>query len=193
MVSLFGLFLRCASLMEPWPKLVRSVLLVNGFIQFYWFYRFYVSLGDIWCCLVYSIHRLVTCSYHLISYMFPAWYRIIVSLLAPACWYSRHGFQCIFMTWIYQYTCAYLSTPSGFRITTRRGVLTPLDPHVQVLEAWSVWILPVADQSGAAEAWTPSRPSRVASFQASLLGSRVFLLWPLCNSGCMCLDYDDMR
>ena len=31
--------------------------------------------------------------------------------------------------------------------------LTPLDPHVQVLEHWSVWILPVADQSSAAVAW----------------------------------------
>ena len=32
--------------------------------------------------------------------------------------------------------------------------------------AWSVRILPVADQSGAAEAWISSRPSRVLSFQA---------------------------
>ena len=40
----------------------------------------------------------------------------------------------MFMIRIYRYTCAYLSTPSGIRITTRRGVLTPLDPHVQVLK-----------------------------------------------------------
>ena len=32
--------------------------------------------------------------------------------------------------------------------------------------AWSVWIPPVADQSGAAEAWIPSRPSEALSFQA---------------------------
>ena len=32
--------------------------------------------------------------------------------------------------------------------------------------AWSVWILPVADQSGAAVAWIFSRPFRVLSFQA---------------------------
>ena len=32
--------------------------------------------------------------------------------------------------------------------------------------AWSVWIPPVADQSGAAVAWIPSRPSGVLSFQA---------------------------
>ena len=32
--------------------------------------------------------------------------------------------------------------------------------------AWSVWILPVADQSSAAVAWIFSRPSRAPSFQA---------------------------
>jgi len=42
--------------------------------------------------------------------------------------------------------------------------------------AWSVWIPPVADQSGAAVAWIPSRPSGVPSFQAPLCASRVFLL-----------------
>ena len=30
--------------------------------------------------------------------------------------------------------------PSGFRITTRRGVLTSLDPHVQVSELGLTWI-----------------------------------------------------
>ena len=32
--------------------------------------------------------------------------------------------------------------------------------------AWSVWILPVADQSGAAVAWISRRPSGALSFQA---------------------------
>ena len=32
--------------------------------------------------------------------------------------------------------------------------------------AWSVWILPVADQSGAAVAWISSRPPRALFFQA---------------------------
>ena len=34
----------------------------------------------------------------------------------------------------YRYTCAYLRTPLGISITIRRGVLTLLDPHVQVSE-----------------------------------------------------------
>ena len=41
------------------------------------------------------------------------------------------------------------------------------------LGAWSVWILPVADQSGAAEVWISSRPPRALSFQAPLCASRV--------------------
>jgi len=59
---------------------------------------------------------------------------IVVYLLDPACLCSRHDFQCMFMIRIYRYTCAYLYSSSGFRITTRRGVLTPLNPHVQILE-----------------------------------------------------------
>ena len=42
--------------------------------------------------------------------------------------------------------------------------------------AWSVWILPVADQSGIAVAWISSRSSGALSFQAPLCASRVFLL-----------------
>ena len=43
-------------------------------------------------------------------------------------------------SWIqlYQYTCAYLCTPLGIHHTTRWGVLTLLDLHVQILklEPW---------------------------------------------------------
>ena len=66
-VSLFVLFLRGTNLIEPWPKPVRSVLLVIGFIQFY---QFYVSLGDIWCCPIYFTSRLFTCSYPTIPCVF---------------------------------------------------------------------------------------------------------------------------
>ena len=136
-VSLFGLFLRCTSPMEPWPELVRSVLLVIDFIRSY---QFYVSLADIWCCPIYSTSRLVTFPYLIIH--------LCLSLLA---------------TW--------------------------LSPHHSPGEFWLLWILmsrfwslelvdsPSSDQSGAAEAWIPSRPSRAPSFQAPLFSSRVFLLW----------------
>ena len=42
--------------------------------------------------------------------------------------------------------------------------------------AWSMWIFPVADQSGAVEALIPSRPSRALSSQASCSVSS-FLSW----------------
>ena len=54
-----------------------------------------------------------------------------IYLLLYACAYDTIF---MFMIQIYRYTCAYPCSPSGFRITTRRGVLTPLDPHVQVSE-----------------------------------------------------------
>jgi len=43
------------------------------------------------------------------------------------------------------------------------------------LRVWSLWILPVTDQSSATEMWIIGRPSEASSFEA--LGSRIFLLW----------------
>ena len=82
--------------------------------------------------LVFYSTSLLLLSYHTMSSS--CLISIVVYLLAPACLCSRHGFQCMFMIRIYRYTCAYLCSLLGIRITTRRGVLTPLDPHVQVLE-----------------------------------------------------------
>ena len=114
----------------------------------------------------------VSCSYLIILWDFPAWHQLwYIYLLLYACAY---GTVFMFMIQIYRYTCAYLGSPPGFRITTRRGVLTPLDPHVQVLELGACE-LPAADQSGAAVAWISSRPFRALSFQAPLCASRVFL------------------
>ena len=61
-------------------------------------------------------------------------YNTYISLLAPACLCSRHDFQFMFINQIYWYTCACPCTAFDIRITTRWGVLTPLDPHVQILE-----------------------------------------------------------
>ena len=97
-----------------------------------------------------------------------------VYLLAPACLCLRHGFHVydpdlsihmclsILVIWLSHHHSPGSSDSSG--------------SSCPGLGAWSVWILPVADQSGTAEAWIPSRPSRAPSFQAPLLGSRVFLL-----------------
>ena len=88
-----------------------------------------------------------------------------VYLLAPACLCLRHGFHVydsdllihvclsILAIWLSHHHSPGSSDSSG--------------SSCSCLGVWSVWILPVADQSGAAVAWISSRPSRAPSFQAS--------------------------
>ena len=64
----------------------------------------------------------------------PCLISLVIYLFAPVCLCSRHDFQCMIVIRFYRYTCAHLCTPSGICITTCWGVLTPLDPHVQVQE-----------------------------------------------------------
>ena len=78
-VSLFGLFLRCTSLMEPWPKLVQSVLLVI---------RFYIGFPVLWW-LCY------TCSYLLYLYTL-----LCLPLLATWLLYHTRLGSFIWLPWI---------------------------------------------------------------------------------------------
>jgi len=130
-VSLFGLFLRCTSLMKPWPKLVQSVLLVIGF-----FIGFPVLW---WLCY--------TCSYLLHLYsnppVFCTWHHWLYTLVLIL---ARHLAFVSPLAWGVSSDSPGFSCP-GFG-------------------AWSVWILPVADQSSATVAWIPSGPSEALSFQA---------------------------
>ena len=156
------------------PLYVLPCLLVSGFTSDFRFYDHYTTHVHILPFHLYSIPH-VSCSY-LIILSLPCLISFAVYLLAPTCLCSRHSFQCMFMIQNYRYTCVYLCSPLGIRITTRRGVL-PDSPGSSCsgdspgsscsgIGAWSLWILPVADQSGATEAWISSRPSRVPSFQA---------------------------
>ena len=122
---------------------------------------------------MFNTTSLLLLSYHIMS--LPCLISFAVYLLAPACLCLRHSFQCMFMIQIYRYTCAYLCLSLRIHITTRRGVLSD-SPKFSCLGfgVWSLWILAVADQSGAAEAWISSRPSRAPFFQAPLRVSRVF-------------------
>jgi len=70
-VSLFGLFLRCTSLMGPWPKRIKSLLLIISFISDFLFYAYYVIpvltylppeyflLGIICTLVLFLLHHLV--------------------------------------------------------------------------------------------------------------------------------------
>jgi len=57
------------------------------------------------------------------------------------------------MTWIYRYTCAYPCTSLGICHTTHWGVSDSPGSSCPDSRAWSLWILPVADQRCAVEAW----------------------------------------
>ena len=172
-VSLFGLFLRGTSLMEPWPKPVRSVLLVISFIRLY---QFYVSLGDIWCCLVYFIYRLFTCSYHFISCMFLTWYRLLsLYLLLHACAHDPVFNACLWFGFIDTHVLIY---------ARHLAFTSPLAE-----EFWLLWILMSRSQSlqrvDSPSCW-PEKCSGSVNLQQTvqspilpgpLLGYRVFLLW----------------
>ena len=85
-------------------------------------------------------------------------------------------FSMMFMIQIYRYTCAYLYSPSGFCITTRRGVLTPLDPHVQVLELGACGFSQLLIRMAQLKRGSLADKSKALSFQTPLFGSRVLLL-----------------
>ena len=93
-------------------------------------------------CLSYHLmsHYIVwLCSWHVFNACFDSNLSIHVCLTLHATWHSQHHS-------LGSYDSA-RSSCSGFG-------------------AWNLWILPVADQSGAAVAWIFSRPFRAPSFQA---------------------------
>ena len=140
-VSLFGLFLRGTNLMESWPKPVQSDLLVIGFIRFY---RFYVNLGDIWCCHIYFTSRLFTCSYLIIPCIFSTG----CHLLYPSCscmhvLTNTVFYACLCLGFInthvliYARHLAFASPLAGESDSSRSSC--------PGFRACSEWILPVAD------------------------------------------------
>ena len=139
---------------------------IRFYIRFLVYDYYYIIVAYILLYRLYSIPP-VSWSCLIIPRVLPAWYHLSC-LLSPACFCSRHGFQCMIMIRFYRYTYAYPCTPSGFLPHHSPGEFSSDSPASSCPGhgAWSVWILPVADQSGAAVAWIPSRPSRALSFQA---------------------------
>jgi len=120
---------------------------------------------------LYSI-PLVSCSYLIIPWVLPVWHLLAYMLLLTTR-FSMHNYDSVLSIHMCLFLHAiWLFSPLAWGVLSDSpGSLCP--GH----GAWSVWILPVVDQSGAAVAWIPSRPSEAPSFQAPLFGSRVFLLW----------------
>jgi len=120
----------------------RCQLCVRCMIYQECFHRLLHRISSLWSLLYY------TCSYPVLPLVFYFTSLLLLSyhtmsssclislaiyLPASVCLSSRHG-SMMFMIRIYRYTCAYFRTSLGISITTCWGVLTPLDPHVQVLE-----------------------------------------------------------
>jgi len=107
------------------------------------FHRVLHRISGLWSLLYYScLHPTLPLVFYSTSPLLLSYYTICIlylislaiSLLAPVYQCSWHSFQCMFMIQIYRYTFAYLCIPFGISITTHWGVLTPLDPYVQVAE-----------------------------------------------------------
>ena len=180
-VSLFGLFLRGTNLMEPWPKPVQSNLPVSDFTSDFRFYGYYYI-----CCsypalpLVSYSTSLLILSYHTASTS--CLISLIMStfscMLLLTTRFSMYDYDSVLSIHIclsqHAIWLLYHHSPGSF--IWLPWILMSRSWSLEHVGAWSVWILPVADQSGAAEAWIPSRPSEALSFQAPLCASRVFLL-----------------
>ena len=107
-------------------------MLLSGFTLDFLFYYYYIISVYIFPYHLCSTTSLLFLSYYTMHV--PYLISLTISLSAFVCMYSRHGFQCLFINLIYRYTCAFLCTPFGIHHTTRWGVLTPLDPHIQIPE-----------------------------------------------------------
>ena len=115
-----------------YPLYALPSMLSLNFTSDFWFYdRYYIIVAYI---LLYHLCSIppVSCSYLTMS--IPYLISLAIYLPTSVCLSSRDGFQCMFTIRIYRYTCAYLCSPLGIHITTRRRVLTPLDPYIQVSE-----------------------------------------------------------
>ena len=144
----------------PRYNCIHQVLLwISGFmiIILYLFISCFLLVFYPACLLLLSNHTM----------SLPYLISIAVYLLAPACLCLQHGFHvydpdlsihvCLSMLviWLSHHHSPGSSDSSG--------------SSCPGFEAWSMRILPVADQSDAAVAWISSRPSRAPSFQAPLV------------------------
>ena len=131
-------------------------------IEFYFgflVYDYYYIIADY--ILLYRLCSIlpVSCPYLIIPWVFPAWCRLLsLYLLLYVCAHDMVFNACLW--------CELIDT-RVFIYAHHLAFVLPLFGKFWLswilssgLRAWSLWILAVADQSGAAEAWIPSRPSR---------------------------------
>ena len=108
--------------------------------------------------------RLFTCSYLIIPCVFSAGCHLLYLSCSCMLVLTTRLSMSVYDSDLSIHVC-YLCTPFGICITTRRGVLTPLDPHIQVSELWICRFSQLL-QRGTTVAWIIDRPFRAPSFQA---------------------------
>ena len=110
-VSLFGLFLRCTSLMEPWLKRIRSALLIIGFTR----------ISVLWVLSWLVAH----------TQFYPLLHQSLVLLLSFTCLYAPVHVS-VFNAWLW---FDFMDTP----VLTLARHLALL--HYSPGEFWLLWIL----------------------------------------------------
>ena len=118
------------------PLYALPSLLPSGFTLDFRFYDYY-HISYSYPVLLPMFHSisLLLLSYHSMSSS--CLISLVIYLPDYTCLCSRHGFQCMIMIRFYRYTCTYLSTPSGFCITTRLGSSIWL-PWILMSRSWSL-------------------------------------------------------
>jgi len=149
------------------------------------FIRFYFKFPMLWLLLLYytayiMLYHLcsippILCSYLIIPWVFSAWYCLLsLYLLLYVCAHDTIFNACLWFrfidTRVLSLHAIWHSHHHSLGSSDSPGSSCP------GLGVWSLWILPVADQSSTAEAWIIGKPSETLSFQSPLLDSRVFLM-----------------
>ena len=143
-------------------------LLVLDFTSDFRFYDYY----HISCS--YPALFLVFYSTSLLFSSYPEYFLSDIYLLT--CFCSRHGFQCMIMIRFYRYTCTYLSTPSGFCITTHLGSSIWL-PWILMSRSWSLERVDSPSCWSEWRSWSvdPQQTIWSSTLPGPLCASRVFL------------------
>jgi len=155
---------------------VLPSLLSSCFTSNFWFYDYYsiiaARIPPYHLCSI----PLVSYSYLIIPCVFPPWYHLLYFyVLLFACAHSTIFNACLWFEFID--TCVLIFARHLTFASSLVGEFWLPWILMSRFKAWSLWILPVADQRCASEAWIINRPFEALSFQAPLLGFRVFPLW----------------
>ena len=106
-------------------------LLLSGFTSDFRFYDYYTILDFTRFHHPYSIPP-VSCSYLIIPWVLPAWYHLLyIYMLMLTTRFSMHDYDSVLSLHV---CLSFLATWHSYHHSPREFYLTPLDPHVQVLE-----------------------------------------------------------